>query len=58
MYNKLNNNSKTESEMEVNRNYTMTIPYICNVSEDVKRIVKNIYLFILNRIHSPSGIRT
>jgi len=38
MYNRLNSNINTESETEVNKNYTMTIPYICNVSEDVKRI--------------------
>jgi len=41
MYNKLNGNSNTEPEIEVNRNCTMTIPYICNVSEDVKRILNN-----------------
>jgi len=41
MYNKLNCNNKTESAMDINRNHAMKIPYICNVSEDVKKIVKN-----------------
>jgi len=41
IHNKLNSNTNTESKTEFNKNYTMTIPYICNVSEDVKRIIKN-----------------
>jgi len=39
--NKITSDGKKCDNSQDNKNYTLTIPYACNVSNDIKRIVKN-----------------